>query len=587
MDRPPLPESPASTVVTSAPPSEKPSLEDGRASEEAGDVQLQPTAKKPSLRGKGVRFWLVVLALCSSGFLSALDLTAVSTALPSIAADFNSNNYSWVASAYALTSTALIPWTGGLAAIFGRRPMMLIGLFIFALGSALVGAAQSMAMVIGGRSVQGVGGGVILTMSSIVLTDLVPLAERGIFFGILGAVWAGASAVGPPIGGALASAGAWRWLFYLNLPLAGVAIVLVFFCLDMKEPETTWSEKLAQMDYVNVVFVASATAAILGLTWGGTDYPWSSFRVLVPLVLGFLGMAAFVYVESTPFVKHPTVPFDVLRHPTSLIGYVISFMHGIAIMAIIYFFPIYMQACYGASAVQSGIDSFTLSFTIAPFAILGGISVVVTGHYKTQNLVGFGLAAVGFGLMTLLKYNSSTAAWAGYTVLVGLALGILFPATEFPVVAPLTPAQQPQGPKRRVTESLTRVTFTNFVRSFGQVFGISVGTTALGNQLEKNLPVEFARSIGKASNAIAAIPYIDKLEEPLRSQVRAAFADSLKVVWQTCIGVVGFCCVLSLFMKSLPLATTTDEENWGLKDREKAAAHEREAAIAAPIVATV
>lgn len=111
----------------------------------------------------------------------------------------------------------------------------------------------------------------------------------------------------------------------------------------------------------NVVFVASATAAILGLTWGGTDYPWSSFRVLVPLVLGFLGMAAFVYVESTPFVKHPTVPFDVLRHPTSLIGYVISFMHGIAIMAIIYFFPIYMQACYGASAVQSGIDSFTLS----------------------------------------------------------------------------------------------------------------------------------------------------------------------------------------------------------------------------------
>lgn len=166
-------------------------------------------------------------------------------------------------------------------------------------------------------------------------------------------------------------------------------MVLVFLCLDMKEPPTSWREKLAQMDYMcalsnqlvfvasaetvlhvsrNILFVTAATAAILGLTWGGTAYPWSSFRVLVPLILGFAGMIAFVFIEKTSLVKYPTVPFDVLRHPTSLLGYMVSFLHGIAVMAIIYFFPIYMQACYGVSAVRSGIDAFTLSLCVVQTA---------------------------------------------------------------------------------------------------------------------------------------------------------------------------------------------------------------------------
>ncbi|GAA5883071.1 hypothetical protein JCM8547_003794, partial [Rhodosporidiobolus lusitaniae] len=173
---------------------------------------------------------------------------------------FDTADYSWVGTAYALTSTALIPWTGGLAAIFGRRPVMLAALSFFALGSALTGAGQNMTMVLAGRGIQGVGGGAILTMTEIIVTDLVPLAERGSFFGIIGAVWALASAIGPPIGGALANAGQWRWLFYLNLPLTGLAMLLVLLFLDVKTPQTSMKEKLEQMDYANVIFVAASTA---------------------------------------------------------------------------------------------------------------------------------------------------------------------------------------------------------------------------------------------------------------------------------------------------------------------------------------
>lgn len=160
------------------------------------------------------KFWLVFLSLCVASFLSALDLTAVSTVLPTIAQEFKSDQYSWVGSSYALTSTAFIPWTASLASIFGRKSTMLGCLLFFAVGSAVVGAAPSMSVVILGRSLQGVGGGGILTTTEIIVVDMIPLAKRGAYFGILGSVWALSSAIGPSIGGALTSHSQWRWLFW-------------------------------------------------------------------------------------------------------------------------------------------------------------------------------------------------------------------------------------------------------------------------------------------------------------------------------------------------------------------------------------
>ncbi|BGP49770.1 hypothetical protein JCM10450v2_005675 [Rhodotorula kratochvilovae] len=520
-----------------------PSMHGATPSHTSTIVDDSTIVDKPAPKKKDARFWFVFVALCFCCFLSALDLTAVSTALPSIAADFESSDFSWVGSAYALTSTALIPWTGGLAAIFGRRPVMVAALVLFALGSALTGAGQNMAMVIAGRSVQGIGGGAILTMTEIIVCDLVPLNERGAYFGIIGA---------------------WRWLFYLNLPLTGLALALVMVCLNVKSPKTTLKEKLALMDYANVIFVASSTATILGLTWGGTTYSWSSFRVLVPLILGIVGMIAFVLVERS-FVKHPTVPFDILRHRNSWIGFLTTFLHSVCVMALMYFLPTYFQM-RGDSAIQSGVKLFPLSFTVAPLAIAVGISVTVTGHYWVQNLVGWLFAIVGYGLLTLLKADSSRNMWAGFTVIIGMGLGMLYAATNFPVLAPLKPSQQPHA-----------ITFFGFVRSFGQVFGIAIGSTIFSNELTKNLPEEFASQFGEMTGdiAYALIPQIKTLAEPLRSDVQAAFADSLRTIWQVLIGVAGLGLVVSVFMQSLPLTTEMDEENWGLKEKEKKAGGEK------------
>ncbi|BGP26001.1 major facilitator superfamily protein [Rhodotorula toruloides] len=521
----------------------------------AASTLVEPLDGTPEKGKKPFAFWAVFIALCFSLFLSAIDVTAVSTVLPDMAQEFKSADYSWVGSAYALTSTALIPWTGGLANIFGRRPILVAALLFFALGSALTGAAQSMAMAIAGRSVQGIGGGAILTMSEIIVIDLVPLAERGSYMGILGAVWAIASVAGPPIGGGLATAGAWRWLFYLNLPLTGLALGLVLVFLNIKAPQTTLKEKLEQMDYANIVFVAGATSLIIGLTWGGSAYAWSSYHVLVPLVLGIFGLVVFFVVEAR-FVKYPTVPFDILGHPTALVGYVTTFLHSIAVLAVIYFFPTsYFQAAKGVSPIRAGIDLFPICFTIAPFAILTGASVTILGKYKAQNVVAWCFMVVGFALMTLLKWDSKT----GIPILFGIGAGGLYAGLNFPVLAPIPVQQQPLA-----------MAFFGFIRSLGQVFGITVGSTILQNQLAKKMPQEYAAQFGgRGDAAFAAIPLIKDLPEPLRTAVRAAFSDSTRTIWLFCLGITAVGLVISLLMKDIPLATETDEENWGLKEREK------------------
>ncbi|BGP17885.1 hypothetical protein JCM10213v2_005927 [Rhodosporidiobolus nylandii] len=531
-------------------------LKEARLSEEA----LHLEQKRRRKRDQGARFWLLLSALCVTCFLAALDFTAVSTALPEIAATFESGDYSWVGSAYALTSTALIPWTGGLAFIFGRRPVMLVSLLVFVVGSAITGAGTSMSMVIAGRAIEGMGG----EQTEIVVVDLVPIAERGAYFGILGAVWALASAIGPPVGGALASAGAWRWLFYLNVPLSGIAMVLVILFLDVKSPRTTMREKLEQMDYVNTLFVASSTATILAITWGGVTYSWSSFHVLVPLVLGLVGMGVFLFLEKT-FVKYPTVPFDILRDRTSLTGYLTTFLHGITVMAGVYFIPVYFQSCFGDSPIQSGVHLFSLSFVCAPLAIVTGVSIAATGHYRTQNWIGWALLVVGFGCMTLLQADSGKAVWVPITVILGAGAGVLFSATNFACLAAVPIANQGHG-----------MAFYGFIRSFGQTVGISVGSTVLQNQLNKRLPLSMVQQLGGGADgdAFAMIPAVKKLDQPWLALTRTAYADSLRVLWQVCIGITALGLLISLALKSIPLATETDEERWGMRERKVVASEE-------------
>ncbi|KAG8934110.1 hypothetical protein FRC02_010593, partial [Tulasnella sp. 418] len=226
----------------------------------------QPAQQGPP---SGFRFWMVIISLMVSTFLSAIDLTSISTVLPTIVADLNGHDFVWVGSSFTLASTAILPMTGGLAQIFGRRPVMLGSLILFAIGSGICGGAKNMGMLIAGRTIQGMGGGGILSLTEIIVADLVALRWRGLYMGLFGAVWAIASAVGPPIGGAFAESD-WRWLFYMNIPLTGIAAVLVFMFLRVKAPKDDFKTKMGRMDWTgNFLVIVSSTITIIALTWGG------------------------------------------------------------------------------------------------------------------------------------------------------------------------------------------------------------------------------------------------------------------------------------------------------------------------------
>ncbi|EJU01271.1 MFS-1 [Dacryopinax primogenitus] len=388
-----------------------------------------------------------------------------------------------------------------MAQIFGRQSSVLTFIFLFAVGSAVSGSAQNMTAMIAGRTVQGLGAGGILSMSEIVVSDLVPLRERGMYQGIINSVWALAGVTGPPIAGGFAGAGQWRWLFYINLPLCGVAFGLTFFFLKLKRPPGSVREKLGRIDWIgNGIIIIASTIVTLALVEGGIIHPWNSFQILVPLVIGIVGIGLFLVYENFWVIGEPMVPFDILSNRTSLSGY----------------------------AAKSQHPALSVSFHVSPLLITA-ITVSATNHYVTQNVTSWALIMIGAGLMTTFTKDSSTATWVGYQIITAIGIGGLYAATTFPVLAPLS-----------ITKNAHALAFYIFLRTFAQTFGVSIGATVLQNELIRNLPSAFFSLFPADANiAYAAILQIPSLPEPLQDEVRVAFATSLSTLWKVTLGLAG------------------------------------------------
>ncbi|KAI8973141.1 iron permease [Trametes punicea] len=506
---------------------------------------------------RGFAFWMVFVSNLLVDMLSALDLTAISTALPTIVEHLHGTDFIWAGSAYTIASTAILPLIGNLVSAFGRKPALVGFILIFALGSAISGAAQNMNMLIAGRTIQGLGGGGCIAITEIIYADLVPLPERGKFQGITASVWALACAIGPPIGGALADSGAWRWLFFLNLPLCGIAVFLTTFFLRVHTPRASFREKITQMDWTGIVVMIGSTISILlAITWGGLQFPWTSGHVLAPLIIGAVGILIFFVLEMY-WLKGPTVPNFFFTNRTTFSGYAGTFFHGIVALAAIYYLPVYFQASQGASAVGSGVDLFPLCLTVPAFAIMTGLSVQIVDRYRPQNYLGWAFIIIGFGIISILDADSSRAAYIGSQVPLGIGLGIVWISTQFPILAPLP-----------FSNSAHALAFFTFIRCFAQSWGIVVGGTILQNELLRNLPAAFRAQFPQGVQiAYSVIPTISGLEEPLRHEVRAVFARATRLIWQVMIGVSGAGLLSVLLMREEKLRQDMDQ-TWGLKEKE-------------------
>ncbi|KAK1218774.1 hypothetical protein PQX77_018519 [Marasmius sp. AFHP31] len=503
---------------------------------------------------KGVRFKLILCTLFVSLFLAAMDLTALGTALPAILEDIHGSEFLWVSAAYSLASTAFLPMSGGIAEIFGRQPAMLLALALFALGSALCGSAQNMTWLIGGRTVQGLGGGAIQSLTSIIISDLVSLQERGVYNAIVGLAWAFAAAVGPLVGGALADQGQWRWLFYLNLPICGVAVLAVIFILRLPTPQGTLSSKLKKMDWIgNFLIITSTTVFIIGLSWGGATYPWSSAHVVTTLVVGLVGFVVFLVYEAK-WAANPIVPISILSNRSSLSGYIQNFIAFFVLIAWIYFMSVFWQACKDASPMKTGVGELGPAASIGVSVIFFGASVAITKRYRPQLWAAWVLVILGFGMMIQLSPQSSYAHVIGVTVIPFVGIGALASVGYFPVLAPLN-----------VTQNAYALAFFAFGRTFAGVWGISIGNAVFQNELQKRLRPQLIQMLPRTldlnvDQLYGILPLIRFLPNPPKGELQQVFSDSISTIWMVMTGIAGFGLLSSLLMKDIPLQNVRDDK---------------------------
>ncbi|KAJ0124333.1 uncharacterized protein J7T55_005671 [Diaporthe amygdali] len=499
----------------------------------------------------GWHLWTVIVALSFASLLSALDSSIISTALPTIMHDLGSSPaYSWVANGYFLTSTAFQPLFGQTANIFGRRILTLSAVLLFTIGSAISGSAVTIAALIAGRLIQGIGGGGINVMTQIVVSDLVPLRDRSRFMSIIFSFYSIALSIGPVVGGALAEHSSWRWIFYLNLPIAGVSFASLLLFLHVPYIPDLRSNIFRRVDLTgNALLIASVISVLIALTWAGSEYPWSSWRVLVPLILGILGIAGFLILESTTLIPEPTMPIRIFANRTSLPSFGLSFIHSMLTYWVSNYLPVYFQAVLEATPTGSGVDALPSVFIAMPFAIAAGFGLSFFNRFKPFMFAGFAFLAAGYGMLSLLDQSSSTAYWAASQGVAAAGTGMLMSVALPAIQAPLAEADQ----------AITTAAW-GFVRSFGGVWGVAIPTAIFNSQANSLLyrvsdDMIRSRLANGGAYALATRSFMMTLNSQpiIKGQVLSVYVDSLKLVWQVGIAfsLLGF--VVTFIVKGIPL----------------------------------
>ncbi|KAG6365693.1 hypothetical protein INS49_007304 [Diaporthe citri] len=321
-------------------------------------------------------FWLVMLSIAVLSLCGSVESTVVVNALPTIVAALGGGNlYLWVPNAFFLASIAVLPLFAQVSDVFGRRNLLLGAASLFVLGCALGGASSSMAMLIVARTIQGIGSGGVDTLTETVILDLVPLRERGKYIALVQIGTTLGYVGGPFVGGLVVVDLGWPWVFYLNVVLSGVALVMFFFFLRVKHRrgQSLWS-RIRRLDFGgNAIFIGAVVAVLLAMTWAGPVYQWNSAQIITPLVIGLLGLLAFIAFEWTPrLAPEPSFLRVIVSNRTSAAVLTMTLVNSITMYGTFYFLPVYFQGVLAKSPLNSGIGLAPMSAAVIPFAIVAG-----------------------------------------------------------------------------------------------------------------------------------------------------------------------------------------------------------------------
>ncbi|PVH82703.1 hypothetical protein DL98DRAFT_414561 [Cadophora sp. DSE1049] len=483
---------------------------------------------------------LLMSALSIANLLVALDTTIATTALPAITSSLNSAaGYAWIGSAYSLATAVTVPVWAKVSDIWGRKPLLLLAIAIFFLGSLLCGTARAMVWLIMARALQGVGGGGISILVSICISDSFSMRFRPVYFGIIGMTWAFASAIGPLLGGILTTKASWKWCFYINLPPTALSGMIVLLKLHVHTPKTQFREGVKRIDWVgSTLMISGAVLFLLGLQMAGIDHPWSSPIILSFLIIGTL-LAALFFLWEWRFAQYPLMPLRVLNNRTSISALGVCCFHSMCLIGGAYFLPLYLQGVLGASPLMSGVYllPFTLSLSISN--ICTGLAIRRTGKYLLFMRLGVLVMTLGFGLFITLPQHYHWAKIITFQTVAGMGIG---PNFQCPLLA--VQASSKQG------DHATAASTFNFLNNLSTSVTIVISTAIFQNSMQsqqkplvEKLGSEMADLL-TGQNAAANVEAIELLPEAEREVAQKALLKAMLGMWimYTCFAGVSILC---------------------------------------------
>ena len=524
----------------------------------------------------------VMLAL----LLAALDQTIVGTALPRIVAELNGlDRYSWLITGYLVASTVVVPIAGKLGDLFGRKPFLIAGMIGFVAASALCGVSQDMTQLIVFRIVQGLFGGMLFASAFTVLGDIYTPAERARIQGLFGAVFGLSSIIGPVVGGFLTDNLGWRWVFYVNLPVGLLGVIVVAAFLPFVRTKASWRD----IDFVGSAALAAGLIPVLIALSVAKDQGWTSFPVLGLLGFGLAMLVTFFIIEQR--VKEPIVPFALFKNRAFAVSMVVGFFAALGMFGMIIFVPLELQGVLGASVTNSGLLLTPMMLGLIVASVLSGQLIPRIKHYHYLGTIGIVLMMIGIYLLAQTTTSTSQMSITIDIVMVGLGLGVTMPLYINAVQSAL--------PMRYLGVGTSQI---QFWRNVGGTVSSAVLGSILAQRLpgaivsevaKLHLPATFLNVLGKSAgnpNELLDPAQIAARKASLPAQVaplydqaihaiRQALALTLHDLFLIAVALSAIALIASLFMPDVPLRSRQPQRQPAIADVPTAGAAEPEAAV--------